>query len=194
VECVPPEMEGRYRQYISGRGDAGASLFRCLHGKGGGSSAWAAHVLSRIFLVRGRMGLARSFLDLSTQLFRQEPSGGVPPGLGVNRALILWSEGDAVGAERILREILHRALGENQTFLASKAASNLSMILARTDRPADAAAFNGMAETCYRAARYEDGIVRAENRADSLSAAEPVHGTGICGRVHAPRGDVSRHG
>ena len=162
VQYVPSEMERRYRLYITGRGDAGVSLFRCLHGKGGGSSAWAAHVLSRIFLVRGRMSFARSFLDLSTKLFRQEPSGDVPPGLRVNRALILWSEGDSDGAERILREVVQRSLDENHTFLASKAASNLSMVLARTNRPADAAAFNGLAETCYRAAGYEEGIVRVE--------------------------------
>ena len=162
MQYVPSEMERRYRLYITGRGDAGSSLFCCLDGRAGGSSAWAAHVLSRIYLVRGRLGLARSFLDFSMQLFRQKPAGDVPPGLGINRALILWSEGESAGAERILRGILHRALGENHTFLASKAASNLSMILARTGRPADAAAFNGMAEICYRAAGYEEGIVRVE--------------------------------
>ena len=162
MQYVPSEMERRYRLYITGRGDSGASLFRCLHGKGCGSEAWAAHVLSRIFLVRGRMGLARSFLDLSMQLFRREPAGTLPLGLGINRALILWSEGDAARAECILRGILQRALGENHTFLAAKAATNLSMILARTGHPADAVSFNGLAETCYRAAGYEEGIVRVE--------------------------------
>jgi two-component system response regulator HydG len=162
VQYVPSEMERRYRLYITGRGDSSASLFRCLRGKGGGSSAWAAHVLSRIYLMRGRTGLAWSFLELSIRLFRQEADGGIPPGLQVNRALILWSKGDPTGAERILRETLQRALERNDTFIAAKAASNLSMIFARTGRPADAAPLNGLAETSYRALGYEAGVVRAE--------------------------------
>ncbi len=162
MQYVPSEMERRYRLHITGRGDAGASLFRCMSGKGGGSSAWAAHVLSRLYLVRGRMGLARSFLDLSTQLFAQGFAGVVPRGLEINRALILWSEGESEEAERVLRKTLQGALERDQTFVASKAASNLSMILARTQRPAEAASFNGLASTCYRAMGHEEGVIRAE--------------------------------
>jgi DNA-binding NtrC family response regulator len=162
VQYVPSEMERRYRLYITGRGDAGASLFRCLSGEGGCSSAWAAHVLSRLYLVRGRMGLARSFLDLSMRLFDQGFEGGAPPGLEINRALILWSEGESKEAERVLRRTLQRALERDHTFIASKASSNLSMILARTGRPAEAASFNGLASTCYQAMGYVEGVMRAE--------------------------------
>jgi transcriptional regulator with AAA-type ATPase domain len=162
VQHVPSEMERRYRLCITGRGDAGASLFRCLSEEGGGSSAWAAHVLSRLYLVRGRMGLARSFLDLSTEFFERDFAGGIPPGLEINRALILWSEGESREAERILRRILQHALDRDHTFVASKAASNLSMILARTERPAEAASFNGLAATCYRARGYTEGVIRVE--------------------------------
>ena len=162
MQHVPSEMERRYRSYITGRGDAGVSLFRCLGEKGGCSSAWAAHVLSRIYLVRGRMGLARSFLDLSIRFFERGSADGVPLGLEINRALILWSEGESDDAERLLRAVLRRALDGEQTFVASKAASNLSMMLARTGRPAEAASFNGLASTCYRAMGYTEGIVRTD--------------------------------
>ncbi len=160
MQYVPFEMERRYRLYITGRGDSGASLFYCLHERGGDSSAWAAHVLSRIYLMKGRIDLARSFLDLSRRFFGRSSVYGAPPGLDVNRALLLWSTGDAAGAERALRKVLTRVLEEDDTFVAAKAASNLSMILARTRRPSEAASLNGLAEVCYRARKYEEGIVR----------------------------------
>jgi len=179
MQYVPSEMERRYRLYITGRGDSGASLFRCLHGRGEGSSAWAAHVLSRIYLVKGRIGLARSYLDLSTRLFERSADGRVPPGLEVNRALLLWSAGDGARAERLLREVLARALERGDTFVAAKAASNLSMILARTRRPSEAAPLNGLAEICYRARRYEEGIVRTGLTGALIEHASGRHGEAV---------------
>ena len=178
MQHVPFEMERRYRLYITGRGDSGVSLFRCLHVKGEGSSAWAAHVLSRIYLVKGRISLARSFLDLSERLFGQSAGCGVPPGLEINRALLLWSAGDTERAESVLRKALSRALDRDDTFVAAKAASNLSMILARTRRPAEAVPLNGLAETCYRARKYEEGVMRT-----ALTGALIEHASGRSGEA-----------
>jgi DNA-binding NtrC family response regulator len=159
---VPSEMERQYRRFLIGRGDAVGALFSCLEGEEGGSRASAALVLSRIFLVRGSMALAGSFLGLSASFFREGRAGEAPLGMWVNRALILWGRGENSAAERILRRLVDLSVRRDDTSAASKAASNLSMILARTGRCDEAAAFNGMAETCYRASGYREGLVRVE--------------------------------
>ena len=135
MQHVPSEMERRYRLYMTGRGDSGASLFLCLLEGGGGSRAWAAHVLSRIFIAKGRMSLAHSFLDVSTQLFMREGGGSLPPALHINRALILWVSGYTSGAEGILKGVLEQSIKENQILLAAETAAILSTILASLTSP-----------------------------------------------------------
>ncbi len=142
----PPELEIRYRRFLEGRGDAVAPLLRFMRGDGGaraGSGAWAALIVSRIFLLKGNIPLAHSYLRLAAALSgraRRADSGRAAGdatlrlGILVNKALILKAQGKYRQAAALLRAVVDRALRDGEIFVAAKAASNLALCMARRRR------------------------------------------------------------
>ena len=139
----PPELEKRYRRFLEGKGDAVAPLL-CFIGSDrdarAGSGAWAALIVSRIFLLKGNVPLAHSYLRLAAALSgtaRRTGSRGeardatLRLGILVNRALILKAHGRIREAAVLLRAVVDRALREGEIYVAAKAASNLALCMAR---------------------------------------------------------------
>ncbi|HVO76955.1 MAG TPA: sigma 54-interacting transcriptional regulator, partial [Candidatus Bathyarchaeia archaeon] len=159
----PPELEERCRRFLEGRGDAVAPLFRSLGEDGGaraGTGAWAALIVSRIFLLKGNIALSRSFLRLAAA--RSALTGGRTLRLGilVNQALILKARGKTLEAASLLRAVVDRALLERETLVAAKAASNLALCMARCGEVDGAASYLGLAERCFSALGCEGGLIR----------------------------------
>jgi DNA-binding NtrC family response regulator len=144
----PPELEIRYRRFLEGKGDAVAPLFCYMRGDGGaraGTGAWAALIVSRIFLLKGNLPLAHFYLRLAAALSgtarRADSPGGARSGaaegatlrLGilVNKALILKAHGKTREAAGLLGAVVDRALREGEIYVAAKAASNLALCMAR---------------------------------------------------------------
>ncbi|MCK4237468.1 MAG: sigma-54-dependent Fis family transcriptional regulator, partial [Candidatus Krumholzibacteria bacterium] len=161
----PQELEERYRRFLEGRGDIVdplISLLRGDHGERADSRAWAALILSRIYLLKGRLDLAASYLRLSSTLFRSVEAGVYPLGIWVNRAIILKARGMISQSENLLRRVFSLALRGSQIFTAAKAASNLASILARSDRLDDSASFLAVAERSYQALGCSVELVRVD--------------------------------
>jgi DNA-binding NtrC family response regulator len=174
----PPELEERCRRFLEGRGDAVAPLFRFVRGGGGraGSGAWAALIISRIFLLKGNIGLAQCYLRLAAARSGTRRGGdarnsviaasaesrdaALRLGILVNRALILKAQGNIPRASALLRAIVDRALREGETFVAAKAAANLALCMARGGEAQRADSYLGLAERAYAAAGYETGRLR----------------------------------
>ncbi len=173
----PPELEIRYRRFLEGRGDAVAPLLRFVRSDRDartGSGAWAALIVSRIFLLKGNVSLAHSYLRLAATLSgpaRHADSPGAASdatlrlGILVNRALILKAQGRIRPAAALLRAIVDRALREGEIFVAAKAASNLALCMARggagrDDQTRDALSYLGIAEKYYSAIGCESGLLR----------------------------------
>jgi DNA-binding NtrC family response regulator len=178
----PPELEKRYRRFLEGRGDAVAPLFCFLRGDGSaraGSGAWAALIVSRIFLLKGNVPLAHSYLRLAAALsgsaHRADSPGDARDatlrlGILVNRALIFKAHGRTREAAGLLRALVDRALREDETLVAAKAASNLALCMARSGETrddearhgagGDALSYLGIAEKYYSAVGCESGLLR----------------------------------
>jgi DNA-binding NtrC family response regulator len=183
----PPELEKRYRRFFEGRGDAVAPLLCYIgsdRGARAGSGAWAALIVSRIFLLKGNIPLAHSYLRLAAALSgttrRVDPPGEARDatlrlGILVNRALILKAHGRTREAAGLLRAVVDRALREGEIFVAAKAASNLALCMARSggwrdgvardgamreDEANDASSYLGIAEKYYSAVECESGLLR----------------------------------
>ncbi len=173
----PPELEIRYRRFLEGRGDAVAPLLRSMRGDGdarAGSGAWAALIVSRIFLLKGNASLAHAYLRLAAALSGQAPradsgraAGDATLRLGilVNKALILKAQGNITRAAALLRAVVDRALREGEIFVAAKAASNLALCMARGGaacggRTRDALPYLAIAEKFYSAVGCESGLLR----------------------------------
>jgi len=170
----PQELEKRYRRFLEGKGDAVGPLL-CYLGGGGDaravSGAWAAAIVSRIFLLKGNIPLARAYLRIAAarssatgrmDLRGRTASATLRLGILVNRAIILKASGNAGAAAALLRAIVDRALREGETFVAAKAASNLALCMARSGEAADASSYLGLAERGYRAVGCEIGLIRLE--------------------------------
>lgn len=158
-----PELERRYRRFLEGRGDVVVPLLSFLGGGGGGralAEAQAALVLSRIFLLKGSMGLALSFLRISSLLYRSMEDLDYPLGIWVNRAIVLKTAGKTCEAEGLLRRVFDVSLRSGQILSAAKAASNLATLLARSDRLGDSAAFLAFAEKSYGPLGNAEGMFR----------------------------------
>jgi hypothetical protein len=121
VDPGPPELERRYRRFLEGKGDAVAPLL-CYIGSDrearAGSGAWAALIVSRIFLLKGNAPLAHAYLRLAAALSgtgdRADSSGAARDatlrlGILVNRALVLKAQGRIRQAAELLRAIVDRA-------------------------------------------------------------------------------------
>ncbi|UCF06405.1 MAG: sigma 54-interacting transcriptional regulator [bacterium] len=150
---APSELEGWYRLYLHGRGDVVDPLFSCLRGDRNertGKRAWAALVLSRIYILRGSMSLAGSYIALSSRLFNEAGSGKRPLGLLVNRALILKNQGSLDRAENLLRRIFSLSIQASDIHSAAKAASNLSVVLIHRERADEADSYLTFAREAYR--------------------------------------------
>jgi DNA-binding NtrC family response regulator len=150
---APSELEGWYRRYLHGRGDVVDPLFSCLRGDRNERTeirAWAALVLSRIYLLKGSMSLAGSYTALSSRLFTEAGDGNRPLGLLVNRALILKNRGGPATAENLLRRIYSLSIQADQIYSAAKAASNLSVILIRRGSADEAGSYLTFAREAYR--------------------------------------------
>ena len=158
----PPELEERYRRFLDGRGDDVAPLLRFLrsgrHARAG-TEAWAALILSRIYLLRGAVDLASSYLRAASSR-----SGGAPEtlrlGILVNRAIVCRARGQAASAADLLRAVVDRALRSREMFVAAKAASNAALSLARLRRPEEACSYAGLAERLYESAENREGCAR----------------------------------
>ncbi len=160
---APPELEKRYRRFLEGRGDAIDPLISFLRDNRGrqvDSRAWAALILSRIYLMKGRVDLALSYLRISTSLLPYHETADFLMGAWVNRAIILKVKGRAEASERILRRIAACALQHGHTFIAAKAASNLAALLATGVRLDDTRSFLELADRCYRALGAKEELVR----------------------------------
>jgi DNA-binding NtrC family response regulator len=164
----PPELERRCRRFLEGRGDAVAPLFRFSGGDGeaqAGPGAWAALIISRIFLLKGNIPLAHCCLRLAAARSGRLCGGGprdaaLRLGILVNKAIILKARGSTSRAAALLRAIVDRALREGETFVAAKAAANLSLCMARGGEAERADSYLGLAERGYAAAGYETGRLR----------------------------------
>ena len=159
----PPELEKRYRRFLEGRGDAVAPLLCYMRSDcdaRADSGAWAALIVSRIFLLKGNIPLAQSYLRLASILPKPADSETLRLGLLVNRALILKAHGKAREAAGLLRAVVDRALRRGETFVAAKAASNLALCMARCGEAQDAVPYLGLAERCYSAVGCETGLMR----------------------------------
>ena len=159
----PPELEKRYRRFLEGRGDAVAPLL-CYIGSDrdarADTGAWAALIVSRIFLLKGNLPLAQSYLRLASILPKPAGSETLRLGLLVNRALILKAHGKAREAAGLLHAVVDRALRKGETFVAAKAASNLALCMARGGKPQGASSYLGLAERYYSATGCESGLMR----------------------------------
>ena len=162
---APPELEKRYRRFLEGKGDAIDPLISFLRDNRGrqvDSRAWAALILSRIYLMKGRVDLALSYLRISTSLLPYDETADFPMGVWVNRAIILKARGRAKASESILRRIVACALQHGHVFIAAKAASNLASLLASGTRLDDARSFLELADRCYQALHAKEESVRVE--------------------------------
>ncbi len=179
----PPELEERCRRFLEGKGDAVAPLL-CFLGSDrdarAGSGAWAAVIISRIFLLKGNIPLAHCYLRIAAARSsegRDDSPGGdraaaLHLGILVNKALIFKAQGNVTRATELLRALVDRALREGETFVAAKASANLALCMARGGDPiggaavgvgsdaADADSYLGLAERGYSAASCETGLVR----------------------------------
>jgi DNA-binding NtrC family response regulator len=178
----PPELEIRYRRFLEGKGDAVAPLLRFVRSDGrarAGSRAWAALIVSRIFLLKGNVPLAYSYLRLAAALSgtaRRTDSPGeagdatLRLGILVNKALILKAQGKMREAAALLRAMVDRALREGEIYVAAKAASNLALCMARggetrdgagrAAQTRDALSYLAIAEKYYSAVGCESGLLR----------------------------------
>ena len=132
---VPPEFERQYHRFLEGRGAIASSLVLRLRGKRhieSDSGAWAALLLSRIYIVKGRLSLASSYLRLSRDLFLLGDSKKIPLGLWINRAVILKMQGKYRETTGLLRRVFRLSLEKGEIYVSAKAALNLSLILARS--------------------------------------------------------------
>ena len=158
----PPELEERYRRFLDGRGDDVVPLFCLLRGERharAGTEAWAALILSRIYLLRGAVDLASSYLRIASSR-----SGGAPEtlrlGILVNRALVLRSRGGQAAAADLLLAVVDRALRSRELLAAAKAASNGALALSRLGRTDEACSYVGLAERLYRSMGNGEGLAR----------------------------------
>ena len=164
----PPELEKRYRRFFEGKGDAVAPLLCFLRSDGNaraGSGAWAALIVSRIFLLKGNVPLAHSYLRLAAARSGTADDATLRLGILVNRALILKAQGKIRQAAALLRAVVDRALREGEIFVAAKAASNLALCMARGGETRDGAmrdalSYLGIAEKYYSAVGCESGLLR----------------------------------
>lgn len=166
MTLAPPELEERYRRFLNGRGDDIAPLISFLRGDGNearaDSRAWAALILSRIYLLKGRLALAASYLRLSISIFQQLRGAGIPLGLWVNKAILLKWDGRIDRAERLLRRVFGLAVRKGDSLAAAEAASNLALLLARAGKLREAAVFHGFAHQSYRAMRRDAELAGTE--------------------------------
>lgn len=148
MDSAPPEMEKRYRRFLEGWGDVVDPLSLLLGDRDerADTRAWAALILSRIYLCRGRLCLASSFHRISFGLFREGPRCEFPLRFWMNRALILRAAGKVGASERLLRRVFTLSLGKGRIFAATSAAILLADILARMERLDESASFLAVAE------------------------------------------------
>ncbi len=162
---VPPGLEKQYDRFLEGKGDVAGSLVLRLRERAGKrcvSEAWTALVLSRIYITKGRLALASSFLRLSRDLFLSYSSRGVPTGLWVNRAIILKLQGRLPEAGRLLGRAFDLSLRKDDPFAAAKAAVNLGVVLSRGGGHDEARKFIDYALMTYRSFNNRKGIIRTE--------------------------------
>jgi transcriptional regulator with AAA-type ATPase domain/tetratricopeptide (TPR) repeat protein len=158
-------LEERYRRFLEGRGDCIDPLIFMLRGdcrEHVSSRAWAALILARIYMCKGRIDLASAYLDLASKHSRLAGIGELSSGISVNRAIILKAKGETAAAERLLRSVSSHALRRGEVLTAAKAASNLASLLARAGDVEESAAFCAAAAVVYEALGCEDGLLRIE--------------------------------
>jgi DNA-binding NtrC family response regulator/tetratricopeptide (TPR) repeat protein len=159
----PPELENWYRRFLEGRGDAIAPLL-CYMRSGrearAHSGAWAALIVSRIYLLKGNLRLSQTYLRLASTLSAPIGSGTLRLGLLVNRALVLKARGETSEAAKLLRAIVDRALRSSDVLIAAKAASNLALCLARCGAAESASSYLGIAGRYYSATGCVSGLIR----------------------------------
>ncbi|HUV35848.1 MAG TPA: sigma 54-interacting transcriptional regulator [Patescibacteria group bacterium] len=151
---------------MNGRGDVIGPLICLCRGDDDGaradSRAWAAVVLSRIYLLDGRFTLASFYLNRSVKLFQKLPRGDIPLGLRVDRAICMKWRGNTHRAEILLQRVFERAVRDGESLTAARAASNLALILVRSGRPDEARSAVDFARSSYRALRLDHELDRAD--------------------------------
>ena len=180
--CAPDVLEGQFRRFLNGRGDAMGPLFAVLgddRGERAGERARAALILSRIYILKGSTPLAASYLAVASRLFRIEDGPGASLGLLVNRALIFKALGRPDAAERLLRRAFTVSVRESRVLPAAKAASNLSVLLSRTGRAAEADHFLAFARRTYRELGLDREIAVADLAGAVLEAGRGNLGTAL---------------
>ncbi len=186
MKKVPSDLEERYRRFLEGRGDEAVALVVSLREKRSERAeegAWAALVLSRMYITKGKYDLATSYLRLACELFRSSPGGLIPPGLWVNRAVILNAMGRCGDAEKLLRRVFRISLENGESLAATKAAVNLAIILAGRHEPVEAVSFIEFARQCYLGLGLENGRVGVDlarafienRRGNHCEAVEIIH-------------------
>ncbi|MBU8923027.1 MAG: sigma 54-interacting transcriptional regulator [Bacteroidales bacterium] len=162
---VPSELERQYRRYLNGWGDAAVLLFSSLKEgcpERADLQAWAALVLSRIFIVKGSLDLARAYIGLSRQLFKACCDGTVPVGLWVNSAVIDRLQGRYRDSERLLRRAHRLSLGRNDPLSAAKASVNLAVVLSGHEGDAmEVSELLGFAITSYKNLQNDSDLANA---------------------------------
>lgn len=182
MEPGPPELEERFRRFLEGKGDAFVPLPFCLRGGRGGAPetrAWAALIMSRVFLLKGRVDLAAAYVRCCAALFRSIGPGTCPSGILVNWALVLKARGRMREASTLLRLSLDRALRRGETLAAAKAAANLALCIARGGSSEDPAPLIALAERSYRALGCEDALLRLSLTRGLLEASRGAFDDGV---------------
>ncbi len=163
MTVVPEEMEERYRRFLDNRGDTVGSLILLLgdeRSEQGAARAWAALILSRIFLVEGRMLKAEAYLRMAASLFRSTAGIDMPLALWVNRAVILRDRGFTSQAGNLLVRVFNLALSRGQTQAAAKAAANLAVLYARSGDIRNSDSYLSFAIKSYEGLRLDNEIHR----------------------------------
>ncbi len=182
MEPGPLELEERFRRFLEGKGDAFVPLPFCLYGGRDAAPetrAWAALIISRVFLLKGRVDLAAAYVRLCAALFRSIGPGACPSGVLVNWALVLKARGRAREASALLRLSIDRALRRGETLAAAKAAANLALCIARGGSSEDPAPLIAMAERSYRALGCEDALLRLNLTRGLLEASRGAFDDGV---------------
>ncbi|GEM_PF-2093383 len=165
MELAPPDLEKLYRRFLEGRGDPVDSLVSLVRDnpeERSAPSSWAALLLSRIYILKGRLHLASSYLRISEENFASSGTRGIPLGVFVNRAIILKSMGRERAAEGVLRRTLDLSIRAGQVLSAAKAASNLAVLLTRCGRTAEVGSLLSFTRRCYRSLGNEEGLLRTD--------------------------------
>ncbi|MBD3179497.1 MAG: AAA family ATPase, partial [Candidatus Latescibacteria bacterium] len=196
---TPPELEERYLRFLDGRGEIIDPLISILGEEDrllGRSGAWAAAMLSRVYLVTGELERSLEYLRLSSGLFHAEAKGPYPFGLWINRALIMKYRGKFGPAGKVLRHVHRACLNHGQIESAARASSNLAVLMARESKTGEAFSHLEFSRRVYQSVgdqqriRHQDLV---EGVVNISMGRYPQAGDAVCRYLAGERGAGSAY-